>query len=431
MKRKIYTELLNWKDKADKKPLILQGARQIGKTYLVSMFGESEYKNVVYCNFEAEKGLADIFVDMDVEQIVRKLSLYKRKDIFETVTLIILDEIQTCPNVLTSLKYFAECKKDYHIIALGSLLGVSVNRQQCSFPVGKVEFLNMYPMDFEEFLWANGETELANMISKSFESNMPLDDIFHKRALDFYKDYLFVGGMPEVVALAVKTKNMDIVRNKQNDILNAYLNDMSKYNKTTEIGKVQMLYKNISTQLCKENKKFKYADIKTGGRASYFATAIEWIELSGVAKRLFRLQQIKLPLNSYKSLEDFKFYFGDIGLCGAMENIQYADIYSNNPLMNDFKGGLAENYVFNQLLVSNISAYYWTSDNSAEIDFVTRLGEDIVPIEVKSSDNVRSRSLSVFNKVYTPNYSIRISSKNFGFENNIKSVPLYAVFCIK
>lgn len=431
MKRKIYSALLEWKNREDKKPLILQGARQIGKTYLVSMFGESEYKNVVYCNFEAERDLGEIFLELDVEKIIRKLSIYKRKEIFKGDTLIIFDEIQTCPEAVTSLKYFAEQGKGYHVISLGSLLGVSVNRQKFSFPVGKVEFLNMFPMDFEEFLWASGEVELCDMIVDAYNSAKPLSEVFHKRALDLYKEFLFVGGMPEVVSLAVKTKNADIVRNKQNDILNAYLNDMSKYNKPSEISKVQMLYKNISTQLCKENKRFKYADVKTGGRASYFSTAIEWIELSGVAKRLFRLEQIKLPLNSYKSLEEFKFYFGDVGLCGAMENIRYNDIFENNPLMNDFKGGLAENYVFNQLISNGLTPFYWTSGNSAEIDFVVRLGDDIIPIEVKSGENVRARSLGVFNNIYLPKYALRISTKNFGFENNIKSIPLYAVFCVK
>jgi uncharacterized protein len=242
---------------------------------------------------------------------------------------------------------------------------------------------------------------------------------------------LLVGGMPEVVEEYIKTGNYNLARNKQDEILIAYRNDMGKYNKESEIPKTQIVYKNISTQLSKENKKFQYKLLKKGGRASEFESAIEWLCLAGIANQLYRLEQIKLPLNAYKSLSDFKFFMNDVGLCCASQNIHFDDIYFDNELINDFKGGLTENYINNQLMINGLNLYYWTSGNQAEVDFVTRIESDIVPIEVKSNDNTRSKSLSVYKEKYNPKYSIRLSAKNFGLENEIKSVPLYGAFCIK
>lgn len=431
MERKIYQDLINWKNSEERKPLVLQGARQVGKTYIVNLFGAKNYANVVYCNFEKEQGLKDFFTDLVPQNILKKLGNYKRKEIIPSHTLIIFDEIQACPEALTSLKYFCEEANEYHIIAMGSLLGVSVHRQKFSFPVGKVELLNMYPMDFEEFLMASDNKFLIEEIKKCFESNKPLAQPFHEQAIELYKNYLYVGGMPEVVEEYLKNKNYDLVKIKQQSILDSYFNDMGKYNKESEIPKTKLVYKNISTQLAKENKKFKYSLIKSGGRANEFANAIEWLCLAGVANQLYRLEQIKLPLNSYKSLDDFKFYMNDVGLCSVSQDILIDDVLFDNPEFNDFKGGLTENYVNNQLIINKHSCFYWTSGNTAEIDFITRLGINIIPIEVKSSDNIRSRSLNEYVNKYSPEYSIRISSKNFGFENNIKSIPLYAVFCIK
>ena len=431
MERKIYQELLNWKKNKERKPLILQGARQVGKTYIVNFFAGKEYTNCVYCNFEKEKGLEDFFKDLNPLNIIRKLASYKRKEILPENTLIIFDEIQACPQAITSLKYFNEEANEYHIVALGSLLGVSVNRENFSFPVGKVQFLTMYPMDFEEYLLANGERFLAEQIRECYKNYTPLDMPFHERALEYYKEYLFVGGMPEVVENYIKNKNPEMVRIAQQTILDAYHNDMGKYNKQSEIPKTRIVYKNISTQLAKENKKFQYKYVKSGGRASEFENAIEWLCLAGIASQLYRIEQILLPLNAYKSLTDFKFYMNDVGLCGACQDIHYEDIQSNSPLLTNFKGGLTENYVFNQLTSSGLSLYYWTSGNQAEVDFIVRIGEDIIPVEVKSSDNTRSKSLSVYSKTYSPTYAIRLSMKNFGFENGIKSVPLYATFCVK
>lgn len=430
MERKIYKELLAWKRSPGRKPLILQGARQVGKTYIVNYFAGKEYSNSVYCNFEKDEGLRDFFSDLTPGKIIKKLSLYKRREIFRENTLIIFDEIQACPGAITSLKYFNEEANGYHIIALGSLLGVSVNRESFSFPVGKVQFMTLYPLDFEEYLMARGEPELIALIRECYENNIPLDSAFHERALDYYKEYLFVGGMPEAVEEYGKNHNPELVRVIQQTILESYQNDMGKYNRQSEIPKTRIVYKNVSTQLAKENKKFQYKNIKQGGRASEFENAIEWLCLAGIASQNYRIEQIMLPLDAYRSLTDFKFYMNDVGLCVASQDIHYEDIIGENPLLDNFKGGLTENYVFNQLTENGLSLYYWTNGTSAEVDFITRIGEDIIPIEVKANINNRSKSLGIYAGRYKPSYAVRVSQKNFGFENGIKSVPLYAVFCI-
>lgn len=431
MYRKIYRKLINWKESPNRKPLILQGARQVGKTYITNCFGTDNYANVVYCNFEKERDLKFFFEDLEPKNILKKLSFFKRKEIIPHKTLIIFDEIQACPEALTSLKYFCEEANEYHIIATGSLLGVSVHRGNSSFPVGKCEFLTMYPMDFEEFLMACDKKYLIDEIKKCYELNKPLDVPLHKMALELYCEFLFVGGLPEVVEEFLKNHNNDLVRIKQQSIIDAYLDDMGKYNKESEIPKTKLVYKNIGTQLAKKNHKFIYSKIKSGGRASEFADAIEWLCLSGIANQLFRVEHIKLPLSAYQSLSDFKFFMSDVGLCCASLNILFEDIYFDNTDLNDFKGGLAENYVNNQLIVNGLSSFYWTSGNQSEVDFITRINSNIIPIEVKAAANTKSKSLSIYMSKFNPEFSIRISAKNFGFENNIKSVPLYAAFCIK
>ena len=431
MERKIYSDLLNWKNSSDRKPLILQGARQVGKTYIVNYFAGKEYGSSVYCNFEKDTGLHDFFKDLSPAKIIKKLSIYKRREIIPGNTLIIFDEIQACPEAITALKYFNEEANEYHIVALGSLLGVSVNRGNFSFPVGKVQFMTLHPLDFEEYLMARGEHGLISLICECYNENKPLDSAFHERALDYYKEYLFVGGMPEAVMEFDRNQNPELVRIIQQTILESYHNDMGKYNKQTDIPKTRIVYKSISTQLAKENKKFQYKNVKQGGRASEFEVAIEWLCLSGIASQLYRIEQIMLPLNAYRSLSDFKFYMNDVGLCGASQDIHYEDILGENPLLDNFKGGLTENYVFNQLSSNGYRLYYWTSGSQAEVDFITRIGSDIIPIEVKAKVNNRSRSLGVYVDRYNPSYAIRISAKNFGFENSIKSVPLYATFCVK
>ncbi len=432
MERKIYKDLLKWKNSPNRKPLVMQGARQVGKTYIVNLFATNEYVNFVYCNLEKEPELQDFFVNLDPRKIIERIGLYKRKEIIPEQTLVVFDEIQACPNALTSLKYFNEEANAYHIIATGSLLGVSVNRTKESFPVGKVDMFTMYPMDFEEFLLANGSEYLTliDEIKNAYEANTALPKPLHDMAMDLYKQYLYVGGMPEAIKEYLSTHNKDIVRIIQKDIIDAYFNDMSKYNKATEIPKTKLVYENISTQLAKENKKFQYKLLRSGARASLYEDAIKWVCNAGIASQLFRLEQVSLPLESNKSTSDFKFFMSDVGLCCASQNVFWEDIALD---INDFafRGGLTENYVNNQLIINNLKSYYWTSNSDAEVDFITRLGLDIIPIEVKAGENTRSRSLNSYMQKFNPKYAIRISAKNFGYENNIKSIPLYAVFCIK
>lgn len=432
IKRKIYQFLKEWKASPERKPLILQGARQVGKTYIVNLFGKHEYNNFVYCNFEEEKELKSLFDTLEPKTILQRIGYYKKKEIIPGHTLIIFDEVQACPEALTSLKYFNERANEYHIIATGSLLGIAVNRNQYSFPVGKVQFKTMLPLDFEEFLWAQHDnySVLVNEIKSSYQTNKPLPKLFHEDALNLYRQYLFVGGMPEVVDVFVRTGNYELVRIKQRAILESYFDDMSKYNSATEVPKTKLVFENISTQLAKENRKFKYSDVKKGGRSRDFEQSIKWICTVGIASQLYRLEQVKLPLEAYRVLDDFKFYMNDIGLCCASQKILPEDVLNPNSDFNDFKGGLTENYVNNQLIANEFDLYYWTSKSDAEIDFITRIGVDIIPIEVKANDNTRSKSLNVYISTMKPKYAIRISGKNFGFENNIKSVPLYAVFCI-
>lgn len=432
MERKIYVDLQNWKNSPRRKPLVLQGARQVGKTYIVNLFAQKEYSNYIYCNFEKDKGLKDLFTSLEPEKIVKKLGLFKKKEILKNHTLIIFDEVQACPEALTSLKYFNEEANEYHIIALGSLLGVSVNREDATFPVGKVDMFTMYPMDFEEFLMAQKGrcSDLIQEIKDGYATNIALPTPIHDMAIELYKQYLYVGGMPEAIKEYIETKNVEIVRIIQKDIIEAYFRDMAKYNKATEIPKTKLVFESISTQLSKENKKFQYKRLKTGARASMYEEAIKWICSAGISSQIFRLGRVSLPLESNRSISDFKFYMSDVGLCGATQDIRIEDIESET---NDFefRGGLAENYISNQLIVNGLKAYYWTSKSDAEIDFIIRLDLDVVPIEVKSGKNTRSRSLESFVKTFNPKYSIRVSQKNFGFQNGIKSVPLYAAFCIK
>lgn len=430
MKRKILDKLIEWKNSANRMPLVLQGARQTGKTYIVNYFGGKEYQETVYCNFEKDKNLASIFSNLSPQEIVPKIETLKRQRIFPEKTLLVFDEIQACPEALTSLKYFYEDAPEYHVIAMGSLLGVSVNRGVSSFPVGKVQFLDMYPMDFEEYLWARGEDVLVAKIKDCFSQNAPMDEALHEYALRVYREYLFVGGMPAVVSEFMKTQSPNIAAIIGGDILASYQNDMGKYNKQSEIPKTKLVYANISTQLAKENKKFQYKYIKSGSRASEFENAIEWVCLAGIASRVFRLQQIMLPLRAYRDVSDFKFYMNDTGLCCRAQDILYNDVVFANPLLTNFLGGLTENYVYTQLRSNGYEPYYWTIGSQAEVDFIIRRGDCIVPIEVKASTNVTSKSLNVYMSKFSPEYAIRISAKNFGFDHNIKSVPLYAVWCL-
>ena len=431
MYRKILKFLEEWKNSPFRKPLILQGARQVGKTYAILEFGRLAYKQVAYFNFETNPALAKTF-DESVEPayLLPVLSRIAGKEIAEGDTLIVFDEIQLCERALTSLKYFAEKAKGYHVIAAGSLLGVAVNRSTYSFPVGKVDFKTLYPMDMEEFLLALGEEELVQRIHGCFDSNSPMPAALHEKALERYRQYLVVGGMPECVRLYNETKDYTLVRHVQESILLSYLDDMSKYNNLNEIKKTRLTYQSVTVQLSKKNTRFQYKLIKKGGRASEFENAIEWLCLSGIVLRVNKVEQIKKPLENYADIDSFKIYVSDLGLLCAKKDVVPEDVLYSSSELNDFKGAMSENYVDAQLVANGYTPYYWESDREAEVDFVIQRQGRLIPIEVKSADNTRAKSLMVYMDAYHPDYAIKISAKNFAFEDNKKIIPLYAAFCI-
>ena len=431
MYRKITDFLEQWKESEHRKPLILQGARQVGKTYSILEFGRTHYDNVAYFNFETNSKLNETFEEnISPGYLIPILSHIAGQTIVKERTLIVFDEVQLCERALTSLKYFCEEAPDYHIIVAGSLLGVAVNRQKFSFPVGKVDMKTLYPMDIEEFMLALGENDLVNQIKNSFQTDKPLPTALHDYAMMLYRQYLVVGGMPECVLQYAETKDYILVRHTQDTILASYLNDMSKYNNSNEIKKTRLAYDNITVQLSKKNTRFQYKLIKKGGRASEFENAIEWLNLSGIVSQVYRVEQIKKPLENYRDIDAFKIYVSDMGLLCAKKDVIANDILYMVEELNDFKGGMAENYVNVQLSINGYNTYYWQSERGAEIDFVIQREGKLIPIEVKSADNTRAKSLKVYMDAFKPEYAIKLSSKNFGFEDNKKIVPLYAAFCI-
>ena len=431
MYRKIMNYLEEWRQSPHRKPLILQGARQVGKTYSLLAFGRNHYENVAYFNFETNPKLNATFdEDISPAYLIPILSHIAGQTIVREKTLIIFDEVQLCERALTSLKYFCEDEPDYHIVVAGSLLGVAVNRTQFSFPVGKVDIKTMYPMDMEEFLLALGEDDLVERIRECFQNDAPLPSALHDKAMLLYRQYLVVGGMPECVLQFAQTKDYILVRHTQDTILTSYLNDMSKYNTANEIKKTRLTYDNITVQLSKKNTRFQYKLIKKGGRASEFENAIEWLTLSGIVSQVYRVEQIKKPLENYRDIDAFKIYVSDLGLLCAKKDLAADDILYMVEELSDFKGGMAENYVNTQLMMNGYRTYYWESERGAEIDFIIQRNGQLIPIEVKSADNTKAKSLKVYIETFKPAYAIKISARNFGFEDGKKTVPLYAVFCI-
>lgn len=431
MYRKVIRFLEDWQKSPHRKPLILQGSRQVGKTYSILEFGRTHYDNVAYFNFETNPRLNKTFDEnISPDYLIPILSHIAGQTIVREKTLIVFDEVQLCERALTSLKYFCEDAPDYHIIVAGSLLGVAVNRARFSFPVGKVDMKTLYPMDIEEFMLAMGEETLVQQIRQCFDANTPLPSALHEAALMLYRQYLVVGGMPECVLQFVETKDYILIRHTQDTILASYLNDMSKYNTLNEIKKTRLTYDNITVQLSKKNTRFQYKLIKKGGRASEFENAIEWLTLSGIVSQIYKVEQIKKPLENYRDIDSFKIYVSDLGLLCAKKDLAATDILYMVDEINDFKGGMTENYVNTHLTINGYKTYYWESNRRAEIDFIIQRDTHIIPIEVKAADNTRAKSLKLYMDTYKPAYAIKLSTKNFGFEDNKKIVPLYAVFCI-
>ena len=430
MKREILNDLIKWKESKNRKPLIIHGARQVGKTYIVKQFGKENYDNLIYVNFETNQEFSNQISDsIDAKYIINKLELFYGEKIVPGKTLIFFDEIQANERALTALKYFYEDAPQYHIIAAGSLLGIAINRQNYSFPVGKVQMLNMYPLSFKEFLIAIGRENLIKEIQMHFENNSRMDKDIHELCLKLYRTYLVIGGMPEVVQTYLNEEKIIATIDIQSEILQSYERDMTKYADSSLSNKIIAAFDSIPMQLAKDNPKFQYKVISKGGTSSIFGEAINWLKNSGIVNQVNKATA-EMPLEMHKDLTSFKLYMSDVGLFvnKARYPLYQIDL-SQQPTMISMDP-LTEHYVANELRKNGYEIYYWESDGKAELDFMIQKDIDIVPIEVKTSIHTKSRSLDLYMKKYNTKYAIRISEKNFGFENNIKSVPLYAVFCI-
>ncbi|MBS3949874.1 MAG: ATP-binding protein [Peptococcaceae bacterium] len=430
VKRKMTEKLAQWMGKGDKRmPLIVHGARQVGKTYTVREFGLQHYRDMIYVNFETNVRLAAIFEEnISPQHIINHLEMFFGQRITPGETLIFFDEVQVCERALTSLKYFCEDAPHYHVIAAGSLLGVAVNRTKYSFPVGKVDMLVQYPLDFEEFLWACGQEILAGQIRRCYHSDTPLSEALHNLALEYYRFYMVVGGMPAAVNGYWAEKRLIDATAVHALILNAYVADMSKYASASEATKIMACFNSIPAQLSKDNRKFQYKVVQKGGSATLFGASLDWLSAAGVIAKCNKIEHGYMPPAVYQSLSSFKVYMSDVGLLTTKSGLVAHDILSG--FKNSYVGALTENYVANALSVNGFSLYYWESDSIAKVDFVVQDYDKVVPIEVKADIHVKSRSLSVYMSKYDPPYALRISAKNFGFVSKVKSVPLYAVFCI-
>jgi predicted AAA+ superfamily ATPase len=419
-------ELNDWKLSDYRKPLIILGARQVGKTWLIQEFGKQEYKQIVYINFEKMKVLRDLFeVDFDIQRILTSLSVIARTAINPEDTLIVFDEIQDAAGGLTALKYFYEDAPQYHVIAAGSLLGMNLH-QNTSFPVGKVDFLYLKPLSFPEFLKALDEGQLANLIENP---DWKIVSIFKDKLLNYLRYYLFIGGMPEVVSHFSEHRNFRYARQLQQKILTSYQHDFSKHAPKEIVPRINMVWKSIPSQLSKENKKFIYGAIKEGARAKEFELAIQWLLDSGLIHQCFRISKPDMPLAAYQDLSAFKLYHNDVGLLGAMAKIPLKTIIDGNAIFAEFKGALTENFVIQQLLLNHDSAiYYWANESStAEVDFVIQNEDEIIPIEVKSGTSIRAVSFKFFCEKYKPAKAIRTSLADYQQESWMTNLPLYAI----
>lgn len=430
MEREIVKELLKWKQEKNRKPLIIHGARQVGKTYIIKEFGKKYYQNLIYVNFETNKELSEEIDDsIDAKYIINKLELFFGEKIIPGKTLIFFDEIQANERALTSLKYFYEDAPEYHIIAAGSLLGIAINRKNYSFPVGKVKMMNMYPLSFKEFLIAIGREDLIDEIQKHFDNNERMDKSIHELCLKIYRTYLIIGGMPEVVQTYLNEKKVISTIDVQSEILSSYERDMTKYADNKESNRIISAFDSIPVQLAKDNQKFQYKVISKGATSSIFGEAILWLKNSGIVNQVFKAEP-EIPLEMHKDLSSFKLYMSDVGLFVNKARYPLYQIDLNTQPTMISMGPLTEHYVANELRVKGYETYYWESKGKAELDFMIQNGMDIIPIEVKSNIHTKTRSLDLYKNLYNPKLSIRISEKNFGFENNIKSIPLYAIFLI-
>lgn len=425
MERLILKKLVDWKNSKYRKPLILKGARQVGKTYILKQFGKENYEGVAYFNFDHDEDLYNLFVNTkDPKRILEQLAFIYGKVILPGKTLIIFDEIQECPNALNSLKYFQEEANEYHIVCAGSLLGIRLSHT--SFPVGKVEFLNMYPMSFIEFLKADNCNNLVKYI-ESINKIEPIPDIFANQLEEKLKAYFIIGGMPEAVYSWVNNKDMEQVNQIQSNILKAYESDFSKHTQNSEANKISLIWNSIPSQLAKENKKFLYQVIKDGARAREYEGALNWLNDANLIYKIYNVKKAEFPLKAYNDLSCFKIYMNDVGLLRRMSNLDSRIVVQGDRLFEEFKGAFTENYVLNMLniIYDNVPNYFTFDRN--EIDFVMQDKNEIIPIEVKSGNTTNNTSLTKYNEKYQPAKSIRFSLNNLKLDGKVLNIPLYLI----
>jgi predicted AAA+ superfamily ATPase len=424
IKRDIQQKLKAWKEKPNRKPLVLQGARQVGKTWLLKNFGEKEFESVAYFNFEEQSELKQFFtITKDVKRIVQNLSLVNGKAITAKKTLIFFDEIQECNEALNSLKYFYENAPEYVIVSAGSLLGVALSRGE-SFPVGKVDFLELYPLTFSEFLSA-AEPKLASYLD-SIEKLKPIPDIFFNHLIEKLKMYFITGGMPEAVVALLEKQDVELTQQVLSNILKAYSLDFSKHIENRDIPKIGFIWSSIPSQLARENNKFLYQSVKRGARAREYENSLLWLIHAGLVYKVFRNTKPSLPLSAYDDITAFKIYLLDVGLLRRLSLLDPVAIKEGNRLFTEFKGALSENYIL-QSLVTQFETFprYWTSGNKAEIDFLIQYNNEIIPIEVKSDENIQGKSLTLYYKQFLPSVRIRYSLKNLKQDKELINIPLF------
>ncbi|MBF0492369.1 MAG: ATP-binding protein [Deltaproteobacteria bacterium] len=430
MLRSLYQKLLDWKDSLRRKPLILQGARQVGKTYLIKEFGTKEYADVAYFNFEEKPKLVSLFEnELSPAALIQSLQIELQKKIEPQKTLMIWDEVQVSPNALNSLKYFYENNPEYHLICAGSLLGITLGQQK-SFPVGKVNFLNLYPLSFVEFLQALGFSELLSLLKEKKDFS-PLPELFHQKLIAQLKLYYFLGGMPEVVKNYLQNQDLLEARTIQQEILRSYLLDFSKHAQSVDVIKIQQVWGQVPSQLAKENKKFSVSELHKNARLREYRVPIQWLLEAGLLQKVGRVSLPKIPLNGYLQEGFSKLYLLDTGLLGALLELTPKTLIEGNELFTHFHGAQVENFVAQELLTyCEKPIYYWSSQGRAEVDFLVSLEEEIIPIEVKAGENTRSRSLGEYVRNYHPEKALRFSLRNYHFHNGASDIPLYDVFRI-
>ena len=428
MKRNLYQNLLEWKSSHRRKPLLLQGARQVGKTWLINEFGKKEYKEYIYLNFEQTPNLKTLFInELSPQKIIENIGLLLGKKVNSENTLICFDEIQNCQEALSSLKYFQEQAPEYHLIAAGSLLGVSLGKTS-SFPVGKVNFLTLYALSFAEYLEAIGE----QLLVEKGALLQTLPEVLHEKMLELLKMYFFLGGMPEVVRDYIENQDIKAARQIQNDILKAYQRDFSKYSNPSQALKVTEIWQSVPFQLAKENKKFTYSEVKNNARAAAYEQSIEWLKNAGLIHVVPQIRVAKLPISGYADYSKFKIYILDTGLLGALLNLSSDIILKPNELFLEYNGAFVENYTCLELIKTlEQDIFYWSSEREAEVDFVFQWENDIYPLEVKSGLNRNTKSLRIYADKFQPKLLLRTSPRNFIQSDDFINIPLYGLLGIE